>query len=117
MKRTSLQTIISTAGSDMTGETPRIGFQIHCNGIIFHDINPKKLVLREERGYNVSYNLSEVVSLASRIEEYGVYGGRPFKRSFLSEVLEPLIDFVEGMRPNPDLLSAVSRVNYALCVA
>lgn len=101
----------------MTGEAPRISFQMHCNGIFFHDINPKNFVLLGERGSNVYHNLSEIVSLASCIEEYGIYGRRPFGGPFLFEVLEPLIDFVKGMKPDPGLLSAAPRLTYVLCVA
>lgn len=62
MKRSSLQTKISIIGSGVVGEATGIGFQMHGNEVIFHDIDPKKLALLEEKGYNVSRNILEAVA-------------------------------------------------------
>lgn len=55
--------------------------------------------------------ISEVVSLDPRINDYGVYGGRPFEGGCLPKDLEAFINFVESRKINPKLLSAVSHVN------
>lgn len=62
MKRTSLQTKISIIGSGVVGTATGIGFQMHGNEVIFHDVDSKKLALLEKKGYNVSSNILEAVS-------------------------------------------------------
>lgn len=62
MKRTSMQTRISIIGSGVVGEVTGIGFRMHGNDVIFHDIDRKKLALLEEKGYDVSFNIPEAVS-------------------------------------------------------
>lgn len=63
-----------------------------------------------EFGLNSNF-ISRVVSLDSRIGDYGVYGGRPFEGGCLPKDLEAFINFVEGKKINPKLLSAVLHVN------
>lgn len=62
MKRTSQEARISIVGSGVIGEATGIGFQMHRNEVVFHDIDPKRLALLEEKGYNICSSMLEAVS-------------------------------------------------------
>lgn len=65
LNESALQVHISIIGSGVVGQATGIGLAKHGHGIVFFDINRKRLEDLKERGYKVAETLSEAVERSS----------------------------------------------------